>query len=70
VEVNVCAAPWCLLEAAPGGTSCALHRRVPLAHSWETKDEWSARARRLEAAAKKAAAKAAESDAKLKQRGR
>lgn len=68
--MKTCAAPWCLLEAAPGGTSCVLHRKVPLAHSWETREAWSSRVRRIEAAAKRAAAKAAESDEKLKQRGR
>jgi len=68
--MSKCSVGWCVLLPLTGSSVCAVHKRAPVLHSFETAKDYWTRIRRQDAAAKTAARKAAESDAALAARGR
>ena len=72
-----CSAPWCLMAAMDGAEACQLHVQLPVIKTRgdegkfvyvESADQWKTRYRRMVRAAKEAAKKQVESDAKMARR--
>ena len=66
---DTCRAEWCIGTPVPGSPYCAIHKQLPPLHNMESHNEWIKRTNRERAARKRAAERAAESDAALAKRG-